>query len=46
METIAARGIKGNVEIIMASHAGMTGDAFEREVNKWFETYFNLKIQL
>ena len=41
METIAARGIKGNAELIMASHGGMTGEAFESEVNKWFETSKN-----
>ena len=41
MEAIAARGSKGNVEIIVASHAGMTGDEFEQEVSEWFETSRN-----
>ena len=41
METIAARGKQGNAEIIMASHGGMTGEEFESEVNKWFETSKN-----
>ena len=35
METVGASGMKGLMEIIMASHAGMTGDEFEQEVIKW-----------
>jgi phosphoserine phosphatase len=38
MKTIASRGTKGNAEIILASHGGMTADTFESEVDKWFET--------
>ena len=35
MKTVGASGMKGLMEIIMASHAGMTGDEFEQEVTKW-----------
>ncbi len=35
MKTVGASGMKGVTEIIMASHAGMTGDEFEQEVTKW-----------
>ena len=35
MKTVGASGMKGLMEIIMASHAGMTGDEFEQEVIKW-----------
>ena len=35
MKTVGASGMKGVTEIIMASHAGMTGDEFELEVTKW-----------
>ena len=41
MKTVAASGMKGVTELIMASHAGMTGDEFEQEVNKWFSTNKN-----
>ena len=38
MKTVGASGMKGVTEIIMASHAGMTGDEFEQEVTKWLAT--------
>ena len=38
MRTVAASGMKGVTEIVMASHAGMTGDEFEQEVSKWLAT--------
>jgi phosphoserine phosphatase len=38
MKTVAASGMKGVTEIVMASHAGMTGDEFEQEVTKWLAT--------
>jgi len=38
MKTVAASGMKGVVQIVMASHAGMTGDEFAQEVSTWMET--------
>ncbi len=38
MKTVGASGMKGVTEIIMASHAGMTGDEFEQEVTNWLAT--------
>ena len=38
MKTVGASGMKGVAEIIMASHAGMTGDEFAQEVTKWLAT--------
>ena len=41
MKTVGASGMKGVMEIVMASHAGMTGDEFEQEVTKWLATNKN-----
>ncbi len=38
MKTVGASGMKGLMELIMASHAGMSGDGFEQEVAKWLAT--------
>jgi phosphoserine phosphatase len=38
MKTVGASGMKGVTEIIMASHAGMSGDEFAQEVTKWLTT--------
>lgn len=38
MKTVAASGMKGVAKIIMASHAGMTGEEFSQEVSTWMET--------
>ncbi len=38
METLAASGKKELVELIMATHAGMTNDAFTDIVKKWVQT--------
>ena len=41
MKTVGASGMKGITELIMASHAGMTGDEFEQEVTQWLATNKN-----
>jgi phosphoserine phosphatase len=38
MKTLAAAGEKGMVELVMASHAGMSTAEFEEIVTDWFET--------
>ena len=38
MKTVGASGMKGLMELIMASHAGMSSDEFEQEVTKWLAT--------
>jgi hypothetical protein len=38
LKTLAASGEKGLVELIMATHAGMTTDDFEQIVTKWLAT--------
>lgn len=35
LKTLAASGKQGLLELIMATHAGMTTDEFEESVNKW-----------
>ncbi len=35
MKTLAASGEKGLAELVMASHAGMTADAFDATVREW-----------
>ena len=44
MKTVGASGMKGITQLVMASHAGMTGDEFEQEVSKWFETSRNTHL--
>ncbi|MDF7799663.1 HAD family hydrolase [Pontiellaceae bacterium B1224] len=38
MQTVAASGMEGLMEIVMASHAGMTATEFEQEVTSWLAT--------
>jgi len=38
MKALAAAGEKGLLELVMASHAGMSTADFETIVNEWFET--------
>ncbi len=38
IEALAASGEKGLIELVMASHAGMTTDAFEQIVTDWLAT--------
>jgi len=38
MKTVAASGEKGLVQLIMASHAGMSTEEFEKIVTDWFAT--------
>ncbi len=38
MKTLAASGEKGLLELIMATHAGMTSDEFTEVVKKWLQT--------
>ena len=38
MKTLASLGEKGVVELIMATHAGMTNEEFESIVNNWLKT--------
>ena len=35
MDVLAAAGLQGLVELVMATHAGMTTEAFERTVTDW-----------
>jgi phosphoglycolate phosphatase-like HAD superfamily hydrolase len=44
MKTVGASGMKGVTEIIMASHAGMTGDEFAQEVTKWLSSAKHPKL--
>ena len=44
MKTVGASGMKGVTEIIMASHAGMTGDEFAQEVTQWLATARHPKL--
>ena len=38
MKTVGATGMKGVMEIIMATHSGMTADEFEKTVSNWLST--------
>jgi phosphoserine phosphatase len=38
MKTLAAAGLHGLVELVMATHAGMTTEEFERTVRDWLAT--------
>jgi phosphoglycolate phosphatase-like HAD superfamily hydrolase len=38
MKTVGASGMKGVMEIITATHSGMTADEFAEEVSKWLAT--------
>jgi len=38
MKTVAASGEKGLIELVMATHAGMTTDEFQKTVKDWLAT--------
>jgi phosphoserine phosphatase len=38
MKTVGAAGMKGMMEILMATHSGMTADEFEKDVSDWMAT--------
>ena len=38
MKTLAAAGLHGLIELVMATHAGMTTEEFERTVKDWLAT--------
>jgi phosphoglycolate phosphatase-like HAD superfamily hydrolase len=38
MKTVGASGMKGLIEILMATHSGMTATEFEQEVSTWLAT--------
>ena len=38
MKAVGASGMKGLMEIVMATHSGMTAAEFEREVSQWLAT--------
>jgi phosphoglycolate phosphatase-like HAD superfamily hydrolase len=38
MKAVGASGMKGLMEIVMATHSGMTAAEFEREVSSWLAT--------
>ena len=38
IETVAAGGIEGLLEVLAVSHAGMSVEAFQEDVRAWFET--------
>jgi len=38
MKTVGASGMKGIMEILMATHSGMTAEEFEREASNWLAT--------
>jgi len=38
MKTVGAAGMKGLMEIVMATHSGMTAAEFEQEVSTWLAT--------
>jgi len=44
MKTVGASGMKGITELIMASHAGMTGDEFEQEATQWLASARHPKL--
>ena len=41
MKTVAASGMKGLMEIVMVTHAGMSADEFNAESAKWLKTTQN-----
>ena len=44
MKTVGASGMKGLMEIIIATHSGMTAAEFEQEVSNWLATSEQLKF--
>jgi phosphoglycolate phosphatase-like HAD superfamily hydrolase len=45
MKTVGAAGMKGLMEIVMASHSGMSAVEFEKTVKKWLATHKQPKFQ-
>ena len=45
MKTVGASGMKGVMEIIMATHSGMTAAEFDKEVIDWLATARQNKVQ-
>ena len=44
MKTVGASGMKGLMEILMATHSGMTAAEFEKEVSDWLATRQHPKL--
>jgi phosphoserine phosphatase len=44
MKAVAASGMKGLMEIVLASHSGMSATAFEQEAAKWLATAKHPKL--
>ena len=45
MKTVGASGMKGLMEILMATHSGMTADEFEKTVTDWLATHKQAKFK-
>jgi phosphoglycolate phosphatase-like HAD superfamily hydrolase len=45
MKTVGASGMKGLMEIIMATHSGMTAAEFEKDVSDWLATTKQAKFK-
>ena len=45
MKTVGASGMKGLMEIIMATHSGMTAAEFEKTVTNWLATHMQPKFK-
>ena len=45
MKTVGASGMKGLMEIIMATHSGMTAAEFEKTVSDWLATHKQSKFK-
>ena len=44
MKTVSASGMKGLMKILMATHAGMTADEFEKQASHWLDTARNSRF--
>jgi phosphoglycolate phosphatase-like HAD superfamily hydrolase len=45
MKTVDASGLKGLIEIVMATHSGMTAAEFDKEVTEWLATSRQTKFK-
>jgi phosphoserine phosphatase len=45
MKTVGASGMKGLMEIVMATHSGMTALEFEKTVTDWLATHKHLRFK-
>jgi phosphoserine phosphatase len=45
MKTVGASGMKGLMEIVVATHSGMTAAEFEQEVTNWLATHKQSKFK-